>query len=90
MHTAPEPEPDESHAASPQRWTLPGRGDYARDATLWWDDWVPVATTGWGAVFLIAPLLMARVLIRVAGVLRDPRRRPAASTPTEGVGSLGR
>ncbi|AWH92502.1 hypothetical protein [Dietzia lutea] len=66
MHTAPEPEPDESLTTS-RRWRLPRRGDYVRDATLWWDDWVPVAATGWGAVVLIAPLLAAEVLIRAVG-----------------------
>lgn len=92
MYTAPEPDPDESPSASPRRWTLtlPRRGTYVRDATLWWDDWVPVATTGWGAAVLIAPLLVARVLVRAAGTLRDPRRQPAGSTPTDGVDSPGR
>ena len=65
MHT--EPESDQSPTASPRRWTLPRRGNYVRDATLWWDDWVPVATTGWGAVVLIAPLLATEFLIRAVG-----------------------
>ena len=82
MHTAPEPEPDESPAASPQLWTLRGRGHYARDATLWWDDWVPVATTGWGAVFLIAPLLATGFLIRATRALRRSDLNPARPDAT--------
>jgi len=41
-------------------------------ARMWWDDWLPVAATGWGAVFLIAPLLVAHVLIRAVGGHRSP------------------
>ena len=48
---------------------LPGLMDSAR---MWWDDWLPVAATGWGAVFLIAPLLAAHVLIRAVGGQRSP------------------
>ena len=48
---------------------LPGCVDSAR---MWWDDWLPVAATGWGAVFLIAPLLVAHVLIRAVGGQRSP------------------
>ncbi|UVE95957.1 hypothetical protein [Dietzia sp. B32] len=51
--------------------TLSRRRNYARDASMWWENWVPVAATGWGAVFVIAPLLVADVLIRTTtGLLR--------------------
>ena len=80
MHT--DPPPDESPTAARQRWTLPRRGDYARDATLWWDDWVPVATTGWGALFVIAPLLATGFVLRATRALRRPGRTPARPDAT--------
>lgn len=39
-----------------------------------WDDWVPVATTGWGSVILIAPLLAVHALVWALGGHR-PRPR---------------
>lgn len=39
-----------------------GRG-VLHGARVWWDDWLPVATTGWGALALIAPLLAAQVVM---------------------------
>ena len=80
MHT--DPLPDESPTAALQRWTLPRRGDYARDATLWWDDWVPVATTGWGALFVIAPLLATGFVLRATRALRYPGRTPVRPDAT--------
>ena len=47
--------------------------DYLRDAGKWWDDWVPIATTGWGALVVIAPLLVVQFLLWVTGAAsRDP------------------
>lgn len=43
-----------------QRWHRP---NYLRDTGLWWDNWVPVATTGWVALFGIAPLIVAHFLL---------------------------
>lgn len=45
------------------------RRTYLEGASVWWDNWVPIATTGWGAVIVIAPLLAAEFLIRAAGAL---------------------
>ncbi|USX44664.1 hypothetical protein [Dietzia kunjamensis] len=42
----------------------PRRRNYLGDASLWWDNWVPVAATGWGALVVIAPMLAADFLIR--------------------------
>ncbi|MVZ89027.1 hypothetical protein GQF49_00760 [Microbacter sp. ANSKLAB05] len=44
-----------------------GRGDFFSAMRASWDDWVPVATTGWGAVVLIAPLLAVHALAWALG-----------------------
>lgn len=56
-----DPEHDHSeHADS-------GRGDFLAAMRASWDDWVPVATTGWGAVVLIAPLFAVHALVWALG-----------------------
>ncbi len=50
-----------------QPWKRLWHQDYLRDASRWWDDWVPVATTGWGALVVIAPMLVVQFLVWVAG-----------------------
>lgn len=40
--------------------------------SVWWGNWIPVAATGWGALVLIAPLLVAQFLL---GIFR-PWSRP--------------
>lgn len=45
----------------------PDRQSLVHDARLWWDDWIPVATTGWGALVLIVPLLVAQVVLGIVG-----------------------
>ncbi|HJC59813.1 MAG TPA: hypothetical protein H9755_05700 [Candidatus Dietzia intestinigallinarum] len=47
------------------------RSTYGTHACLWWDNWVAVAATGWGALVVIAPLLVTHVLIWAAGAPRD-------------------
>jgi hypothetical protein len=88
MHSAsPSPRPadfhvaaDSSHVAGlladsvhaePQH-TEPGRGDFLGAMRASWDDWVPVATTGWGAVVLLAPLLLVHALVWALGGRRRP------------------
>jgi hypothetical protein len=44
-----------------------GRGDFLAAMRASWDDWVPVATTGWGAVVLIVPLLAVHALVWALG-----------------------
>lgn len=58
------------HNATEQ--TDPERGDFLTAMRASWDDWVPVATTGWGAVVLIGPLLAVHALVWVLGG-RRPR-----------------
>ncbi|MEH6821626.1 MAG: hypothetical protein V7706_16950 [Dietzia psychralcaliphila] len=48
------------------------RGDFPGAMRASWDDWMPVATTGWGAVVLIAPLLAVHALVWAFGG-RRPR-----------------
>lgn len=36
----------------------------------WWGHWVAVAATGWGALVLIAPLLLTHLLLWVTDALR--------------------
>lgn len=38
---------------------------YLRDVNRWWDHWMPVAATGWGALVLILPLLVVQFLLAV-------------------------
>ena len=45
----------------------PERGDFLAAMRASWNDWVPVATTGWGAVVLIAPLLAVHALVWALG-----------------------
>jgi hypothetical protein len=61
---------DPVHGAPEQ--TDPERGDFLAAMRASWDDWVPVATTGWGAVVLIAPLLAVHALVWAFGG-RRPR-----------------
>lgn len=52
------------------RWTLSRHATYLDDTSVWWGNWVPVATTGWGALFLVAPMLMAHFLLWATGARR--------------------
>ena len=56
---------DPGHGAPEQ--TDPERGDFLAAMRASWNDWVPVATTGWGAVVLIAPLLAVHALVWALG-----------------------
>lgn len=51
-------------------WRRSGQPNYLDDARVWWDAWVPVATTGWGALGVIAPLIVTHFLIWATGVTR--------------------
>lgn len=57
---------DESEQADSER------GDFLGAMRASWDDWMPVATTGWGAVVLIAPLFVVHALVWAFGG-RRPR-----------------
>ena len=63
-------DPDRAAAGSRGLRGLWGRSGWVDDASMWWGNWVPVATTGWGALFLIALLLVAGLLLRVAEAWR--------------------
>lgn len=67
---------DDAELADPEHehpeQTDPERGDFLTAMRASWDDWVPVATTGWGAVVLIGPLLAVHALVWVLGG-RRPR-----------------
>lgn len=52
------------------RWTLSRLPTYSHDASVWWHNWVPVATSGWGALTVIAPLLVTHFFIWVTGARR--------------------
>ena len=54
--------------------TIPRRySHHFRDVSRWWEDWVPVATTGWGALVLIVPLLIVQFLVYIIGAVSRPR-----------------
>ncbi|SMO41983.1 hypothetical protein SAMN06265174_101517 [Dietzia kunjamensis subsp. schimae] len=75
-HTVHDRDPDAASTNSRRLLTQLRRRNYAGDASMWWENWVPVAATGWGAVFVIAPLLVADVLIRALGRLAGKNHRP--------------
>lgn len=60
------PDPAESEQSDSER------GDFLGAMRASWDDWMPVATTGWGAVVLIVPLLVVHALVWAWGG-RRPR-----------------
>lgn len=69
------------------RWRRSGQPNFLDDAKVWWDTWVPVATTGWGVLVVIAPLIVTHFLIWATGatqhgVTRFLRRR-RGSRPRE-------
>lgn len=70
VFTDPHPQSTNPSRPTRRRRSLSRRPDCA-EASLWWDTWVPVAATGWGALVVIAPLIAARFLIRLAGGRRD-------------------
>ena len=57
-------------AGSTMRETLSRLPDYFCDLWSWWGHWVAVAATGWGALVLIAPLLLTHLLLWMADALR--------------------
>lgn len=63
-------EPDDAAAGSRGLRRLWGRSGWVDDVCVWWGNWVPVATTGWGVLVLVAPLLVAGLLLRVADACR--------------------
>lgn len=44
--------------------------NYLDDTSVWWGTWMPVATTGWGALFLVVPLLVTHFLVWATGTRR--------------------
>lgn len=69
-------DPDRPPVTSRGRWQLSRHPTFFDRASVWWDSWMPVATTGWGALILIAPLVvMSDLLARAAGH-RSPGRNP--------------
>lgn len=43
---------------------------HLRDINRWWDHWMPVAATGWGALVLILPLMLVQFFV---AAVRGPR-----------------
>lgn len=64
-------DPDGPPTTAHEPWKRSRRPDYVRDACAWWENWVPVAATGWGALVVIAPLLVTHFLVWAAGARRD-------------------
>lgn len=61
---------DRMSVMSRVRWTLSRHATYLDATSVWWGNWVPVATTGWGALFLVAPMLMMHFLVWATGAQR--------------------
>lgn len=79
QHMAHGQGPNASSTTSRRLWKPSLRRKYLGDANVWWDNWVPVAATGWGALFVIGPLLAADCLIRATGVRLRKNRTPDRS-----------
>lgn len=58
---------DRPPTASQKRWKPSHTPNYLDDASVWWGSWVPVAATGWGALFIIVPLVVTDFLIWATG-----------------------
>lgn len=52
------------------RLKLSRQPNYFDDTGVWCATWVPVATTGWGALFLVVPLLVTHFLNWTTGTRR--------------------
>ncbi|MDV8002776.1 hypothetical protein [Rhodococcus sp. IEGM 1408] len=64
-------EPDRPRITSREYWSQARRSNAFGDSSAW-GNWLPVATTGWGALFVVAPLLIANFLVWATGAhLRD-------------------
>lgn len=61
---------DRPPALARVRLTLSRLPTYSHDASVWWQNWVPVATSGWGALTVIAPLLATHFFLWVSGARR--------------------
>lgn len=48
-------------------WRYSRHPNYFGDTCVWWGHWVAVAATGWGAVTVIAPVLMTYFLVWATG-----------------------
>jgi len=72
-------DPDRPPIMSRGLWKLSRHPNYFGDACVWWGNWVAVAATGWGALTVIAPLIMTYFLVWATGA--RPMDRHMAGRP---------
>lgn len=67
--------PDRPRITSREFWSQARRSNAFGDAGAW-GNWLPVATTGWGALCIVAPLLVVNFLVWATGARRSDHPAP--------------
>lgn len=72
-------DPDRPRFMDRGLWSWSRHPNYFGDATVWWGLWLPVATTGWGVLTVVSPMIMTYFLVWATGA--RPMDRHMAGRP---------